>query len=174
MGLAETCRRVRIILSDVDGVLTDGGVLLGDDGQQFMNFHVRDGLGIRVWRELGGRFGLVTGRNLAAVRRRAETLSIDIVRQGTADKLPAVEEILAATGFDLSQTCFIGDDLPDLPAIRAVGLGIAVADAAEEVCAAADYSTSVPGGHGAVREAVELILKNAGRWDEAIRKFTGP
>jgi YrbI family 3-deoxy-D-manno-octulosonate 8-phosphate phosphatase len=174
MALAEKCRRVRLILSDVDGVLTDGGVILGDDGQQIVKFHIRDGLGIRVWRESGGRFGLVTGRNLAAVRMRAETLSVDVVRQGAGDKLPVVDEILTATGFDRGQACFIGDDLPDLPAVRAVGLGIAVADAAEEVRAAADYVTSVPGGHGAVREAVELILKNADRWEEAIREFTGP
>ena len=172
MSFTEKCRRIRMILSDVDGVLTDGGVILSDVGDRLVQFHIRDGLGIRIWQESGGQFGLVTGRDLSAVRFRAEKLSIDIVRQGVRDKLRVVDEILAEHQLQREEVCFLGDDLPDLPVIRAVGLGVAVADAAEEVRQGADYITSVPGGRGAVREAIELLMKNAGRWDEATSQFT--
>jgi 3-deoxy-D-manno-octulosonate 8-phosphate phosphatase (KDO 8-P phosphatase) len=172
MALTSICAKIELILSDVDGVMTDGGIQLFDDGRQMLTFHIRDGLAVRLWRESGKRFGIVSGRNLEAVRRRAANLGIDIVKQGVDEKLPMVKEIAAELNLSLEQICFIGDDLLDLPSIRAVGLGIAVADAAEEVRRAAQYTTSVPGGKAPVRELVELILKNTGRWDEAIRRYT--
>jgi 3-deoxy-D-manno-octulosonate 8-phosphate phosphatase (KDO 8-P phosphatase) len=153
--------------------MTDGGIRLLDDGRQMMVFHIRDGMGIRLWREAGKRFGIITGRDLEAVRRRAADLHLDIVRQGVDDKLPAVDDIAADLHISREQVCYIGDDLLDLASIRAVGLGVAVADAAEDVRQAAKYTTSVRGGQAAVREVIELVLKNTGRWEEAIRRYSG-
>jgi 3-deoxy-D-manno-octulosonate 8-phosphate phosphatase (KDO 8-P phosphatase) len=171
MSLADACAKIEVILSDVDGVMTDGGIRLLDDGRQMMVFHIRDGMGIRLWREAGKRFGIITGRELEAVRRRAADLHLDIVRQGIDYKLPAIDEIAAELKLTREQICYIGDDLLDLASISAVGLGIAVADAAEEVRHAAKYVTSVRGGQAAVREVVELILKNTGRWEAVIERY---
>jgi YrbI family 3-deoxy-D-manno-octulosonate 8-phosphate phosphatase len=174
MSFAETCRKIELILSDVDGVMTDGGIRLLDDGRQMIVFHIRDGMGVRLWREAGGRFGIVTGRELEAVRRRAEYLKLDVLRMGIDDKLPAVDAIAAEFGLDRAAICYIGDDLLDLRVVQSVGLGVAVADAADEVRRAAKYTTSVRGGAGAVRELVEVILKNTGRWDDVLRRYGGP
>jgi len=171
MSFTETCNKIELILSDVDGVLTDGGIRLLDHGGQIVVFHIRDGMGVRLWREAGKKFGIVTGRELAAVRRRAEDLKFDVVRMGIDDKLPAVDAIAAELGIGREAICFIGDDLLDLRVIQAVGLGVAVADAAEEVRQAAKYTTSVRGGDGAVRELIEVILKNTGRWEEVMRRY---
>jgi YrbI family 3-deoxy-D-manno-octulosonate 8-phosphate phosphatase len=172
MNLADRCQRIELILSDVDGVMTDGGIRMLDDGRQIITFHIRDGMGVRLWRETGKRFGIVTGRDLPAVRRRAEDLKFDVVRMGIDDKLPAVDAIATELGLTREQICYIGDDLLDLAAIAAVGLGVAVADAPEEVRRAAKYTTSVRGGDGAVRELVEVILKNTGRWDEVVQHYS--
>lgn len=171
MKLDERCQQVRLILSDIDGVQTDGGIVLDNHGIESKVFHIRDGLGVKLWQRAGYHFGLVTGRSSHVVQTRAAELGIQIVRQGVADKLPAVKQIVADLGLDLSAVCVLGDDLPDLPAIRAAGLGVAVADAVEEVRRAAHYTTSVGGGCGAVREAVEMILKNQRRWDDLIQKY---
>jgi len=173
MSLTAACAKIELILSDVDGVMTDGGIRLLDDGQQIVTFHIRDGMGLRLWREAGKRFGIVTGRDLQAVRRRAADLRIDVLRLGRDDKLPAIDEIAAEFKVGREAICYIGDDLLDLRAIRAVGLGVAVADAVEEVRRAARYVTSVPGGRAPVREVVELILKNTGRWEEAVDRYCG-
>jgi 3-deoxy-D-manno-octulosonate 8-phosphate phosphatase (KDO 8-P phosphatase) len=173
MSLVDRCAKIELILSDVDGVMTDGGIHLLDDGQQMMKFHIRDGMGVRLWREAGKRFGIVTGRNLESIRRRAADLWLDIVRLGIDDKLPAVDALAAEFGLQRDQVCYVGDDLLDLATIRAVGLGIAVADAVEDVRAAARYVTSVRGGEGAVREVIELILKNTGRWDDVLDRYGG-
>jgi YrbI family 3-deoxy-D-manno-octulosonate 8-phosphate phosphatase len=173
MSLTAACEKIELVLSDVDGVMTDGGIRIQDDGQQIMKFHIRDGMGVRLWREAGKRFGIVTGRNLESIRRRAADLWLDIVRLGVDDKLPAVDALATEFGLSREQVCYIGDDLLDLATIRAVGLGIAVADAAEEVRRAAKYVTSVPGGHAPVREVVELILKNTGRWSDVLNRYGG-
>ena len=173
MSLSTIFTNIELILSDVDGVMTDGGIQILDDGQQFVKFHIRDGMGVRLWREAGKRFGIVTGRNLESIRRRAADLWLDIVRLGVDDKLPAVDELAAELGVARDQVCYIGDDLLDLPTIRAVGFGVAVADAVEDVRRAAKYVTSVPGGRAPVREVVELILKNTGRWDEVLKRYGG-
>jgi YrbI family 3-deoxy-D-manno-octulosonate 8-phosphate phosphatase len=173
MSLADACQKIELILSDVDGVLTDGGIRIVDGGQQIIKFHIRDGMGARLWREAGKRFGIVTGRDLEAVRRRATEMRIDIARLGCDEKLSAIDEIAHELGLKREAICFIGDDLLDLRAIQAVGLGVAVADAVEEVRRAADYVTSVPGGGAPLREVVELIFKNTGRWDEAVRRYGG-
>jgi YrbI family 3-deoxy-D-manno-octulosonate 8-phosphate phosphatase len=173
MSLTAACEKIELILSDVDGVMTDGGIRLLDNGQQIVKFHIRDGMGVRLWREAGKRFGIVTGRNLEAVRRRAADLWLDIVRLGVDDKLPEVDALAAELGLSRAQVCYIGDDVLDLPTIRAVGLGVAVADAVEDVRHAAKYVTSVPGGDAPVREVIELILKNTGRWDDVLRRYGG-
>jgi YrbI family 3-deoxy-D-manno-octulosonate 8-phosphate phosphatase len=173
MSLTAVCAKIELILSDVDGVMTDGGIHVLDDGRQMVTFHIRDGMGVRLWRETGKRFGIVSGRNLEGIRRRASDLSLDIVHLGIDDKLPAVDAIAADLMLSREQVCYIGDDLLDLATIRAVGLGVAVADAAEDVRRAAKYTTSVPGGKAPVREVVELILKNTGRWEDAIQRYGG-
>jgi len=173
MNLAEQCASVRLVLTDVDGVLTDGRIIFDNQGVESKQFHVRDGHGIYLWQQTGGQFGIVTGRSSQVVKLRAGELNIGIVRQGVADKLSVVEAICEELQLELREVCYVGDDLPDVPAIRAVGLGVAVADAAEEACAAADYTASLRGGCGAIREVVELLLKNTNRWDAAVRKYTG-
>jgi 3-deoxy-D-manno-octulosonate 8-phosphate phosphatase (KDO 8-P phosphatase) len=172
MNLNQRCQPIELVLSDVDGVLTDGRVVFDDRGIETKGFHIRDGMGIRLWQEAGDRFGLVTLRSSDVVTRRAAELGIAIVRQGTVDKLAALHEILAELGLAPRQTCYLGDDLPDLPVIRAVGLGVAVADAAAEVRRAAHYVTAAEGGSGAVRQTIEMILKTQRRWEEVIRPYS--
>ncbi len=171
MKLAERCAAIRLLLTDVDGVLTDGGVWLDNQGVESKCFNIRDGLAVRLWQQAGGQSGIVTGRSSQIVKLRAAELDMEVVRQGVKEKLVEVQAIAAAHKLTPQQIAYIGDDLPDVPTIRYAGLGIAVADAPEEVRDAADYVTSVPGGGGAVREVVELLLKNTGRWDTVIRKF---
>jgi YrbI family 3-deoxy-D-manno-octulosonate 8-phosphate phosphatase len=173
MNIAAACSKIELILSDVDGVMTDGGIYIQDNGEQIIKFHIRDGMGVRLWREAGKRFGIVTGRKLEAVKKRAADLWMDIVQLGIDDKLPEVDRLAAEFKITREQICYIGDDLLDLATIRAVGLGVATADAAEDVRKAAKYTTSVPGGHGAAREVVELILKNTGRWNDVLNRYGG-
>ncbi len=171
MKLETRCQAVELILSDVDGVLTDGGVIFDNQGIEIKKFHIRDGLGIKLWQRAGYKFGIVTARNSHIVKVRAAELGIDIIRQGFEDKLPTIREIMSQLRISPDQVCFIGDDLTDLAAINLVGLGVAVADASAEVCAAADYVTRLGGGKGAVRETIELILKAKNRWVDLIRKY---
>ncbi|MCA9241680.1 MAG: HAD-IIIA family hydrolase [Planctomycetales bacterium] len=165
MSLAQTCQHIQLLLSDVDGVMTNGAVTYDSAGHESKTFNIRDGLGIRLWQHAGGRFGVVTGRDSPVTKRRCDELGIAILHQGAGDKLPIVKQIAESEGLSLDQVAYIGDDLPDLPVVRAVGLGVAVADAAEEVQAAAGYTTSLPGGRGAVRELIEVIMKNSDRWE---------
>lgn len=167
------CEPIRLILSDVDGVLTDGGVIFDNQGIETKRFFIRDGMGIKLWQQAGHRFGIVTGRSSHIVQLRAAELNIDLVRQGMSEKTSAVEEILRQLNLDWQQLCYIGDDLPDLPVIRRAGLGVAVADAAAEVRERADYVTTAVGGAGAVRELVEMILKEQRRWDDLIQRYLG-
>jgi 3-deoxy-D-manno-octulosonate 8-phosphate phosphatase (KDO 8-P phosphatase) len=171
MNLAQRCSAIRLLLMDVDGVLTDGGVILDNQGVESKCFNIRDGFGIRLWREAGGKAGIVTGRSSQVVKLRGGELDLDVVRQGVGDKLAEVKNIAATLKLRAEEIAYVGDDLPDLSSIRYAGLGVTVADAPEEVRAVADYVTSVGGGRGAVREMVELILKNTGRWESAIRKY---
>ncbi len=171
MKLAERCAAIRLLLTDVDGVLTDGGVILDNQGVESKCFNIRDGLAMRLWQQAGGQVGIITSRSSQIVKLRAAELDLQIVRQGVKDKLPDVKAIVTAANLRAEQVAYIGDDLPDVPVIRYAGLGVAVADAPEEVRDAADYVTSVPGGRGALRELVELLLKNTDRWDDVIRKY---
>jgi 3-deoxy-D-manno-octulosonate 8-phosphate phosphatase (KDO 8-P phosphatase) len=171
MKLPDLCRRVELILSDVDGVLTDGGIWYDNQGVELKAFHIRDGLGIKLWQRAGFSFGLLTARTSHIVKVRAQELGINLVRQGFENKLPAAQDILRELRIDAEQACYIGDDLTDLPVIRHVGLGVAVADAIAEVRSAAAYITKSPGGRGAVRELIELVLKSKGRWEDVIQRY---
>ena len=169
--LAARAARINLLLLDVDGVLTDGSVVYSDSGEELKRFHVRDGSGLKLWRAAGKRAAIVSGRASAAVERRAAELGIAPVLQGRDDKLQAFEEILAASGLTADRVCAIGDDLADLPILSRAGLAVAVADACPEVREVAHRTTITPGGHGAVREAVEWLLKLQGRWDELIAGY---
>jgi 3-deoxy-D-manno-octulosonate 8-phosphate phosphatase (KDO 8-P phosphatase) len=171
MTLDERCRAIRLILCDVDGVLTDGGIVLDNQGIEAKRFHVRDGMGIRLWRKAGYSFGLITHRSSHIVKTRAAELGIDILRQGIDDKLAAMQAILREARLTPQHVCYLGDDLPDMKVVCAAGLGVAVADACAELRQAAHYITSAPGGSGAVRETIELILKAQARWEDLIQAY---
>ncbi len=173
MNLTERALKIELLLSDVDGVLTDGGIVFDNQGIEIKRFHIRDGLGIRLWQRAGHRFGLLTARTSHVVQVRAAELGIDLVRQGFEDKLPVVIEMMREMRLAPQQVCYIGDDLPDLPVMRHVGLGVAVADAAAELRQAAHHTTATCGGAGAVRELIETLLKAQGRWDDLIAKYSG-
>ena len=163
--------RVQLLLLDVDGVLTDGGVTWNNQGIESKTFHIRDGLGLRAWQKAGGRTGIVTGRSSHVVQLRADELGIGIVRQGVDDKLAAAESLLAEYGLSWEQTAFVGVDLPDLPVVSRCGVGVAVADACPELIAAATIVTRLPGGRGAVREVIERMLKARGSWDAVVARY---
>ena len=171
MTIEQLGKPIELILSDVDGVLTDGGIYFDNQGIEIKRFHVRDGQGIKLWQRAGFRFGLLTARSSHLVKVRAAELNIDIVRQGYERKQEAVHELMAQLDLRPEQVCHIGDDLTDLPVIRWAGLGAAVQDAVAEVIQAADYVTEKPGGSGAVREVIESILKAKGRWDDLVRNY---
>jgi 3-deoxy-D-manno-octulosonate 8-phosphate phosphatase (KDO 8-P phosphatase) len=163
---------VQLLLLDCDGVLTDGGVTWSDDGVELKTFHIRDGLGIRGWQRAGGRTGIITGRSSRIVERRATELGIEFVRQGVADKLAVAGAIIEECGLSWEQTAFMGDDLPDLPVVARCGVGAAVADACEELRAAAAVVTRLPGGRGAVRELIERMLRARGGWESIVSGYT--
>jgi 3-deoxy-D-manno-octulosonate 8-phosphate phosphatase (KDO 8-P phosphatase) len=171
MDLDERCRPIRLILADVDGVLTDGRIVFDNQGIETKHFHVRDGMGIRLWQKAGYRLGLVTHRSSNIVKMRVAELGIEIIRQGVDDKLTAVRGILGELRLTPAHACYIGDDLPDLPVVRSVGLGVAVADACAELRQTAHYVTTLGGGSGAVRETIELILKAQARWEDLIQAY---
>ena len=152
-----------MILSDVDGVLTDGRLIFGPDGGEYKCFHARDGLGSRIWADKGNRFVFVTRRCTDVVRRRAEELGVDAF-QGVQDKCALLESICEKYSLRPDEIAYLGDDLVDYNIMQKVGLAVAPSDAVEEVRAIADYVTQVPGGWGVAREAIELILKARGEW----------
>ena len=171
MDLEQRCRSIELMLSDVDGVLTDGKIVLDNQGIESKRFYVRDGLAVKLWQKAGYRFGVLTQRSSQSLKVRATELGIDIIRQGIPDKLTALKQIATELGLSRNQVCYLGDDLPDLPVVRAVGLGVAVADACEELRGVAHYVTRSSGGAGALRETVELVLKAQGRWNDVIQTY---
>ncbi|HEX9279189.1 MAG TPA: HAD hydrolase family protein [Gemmatimonadales bacterium] len=168
-------RRLKLVGFDVDGVLTDNGVYLGvvgDHPVEFKRFHIQDGLGIRMLRSAGLVVVWLTGRESTATALRARELSVDeLIQDPTARKLPAFEALLARRGLAWDECAFVGDDLADLPVLTRVALPVAVANAVSEVKAAARLVTDVPGGHGAVREVAELILKARGEWHSLLTTY---
>ncbi|MGH8183280.1 MAG: KdsC family phosphatase [Rhodanobacteraceae bacterium] len=150
--------RIKLVAFDVDGTLTDGRLWMAEDGRELKAFHVHDGLGIKRLREHGIEVALISARISHAVELRAEQLGIDHVYQGKSDKLGCFEDILRASGLTAGQACYVGDDLPDLPPMRACGLAIAVANARPEVAREAAWQTRTAGGMGAAREVCDFIL----------------
>jgi len=159
---------IRLLVLDVDGVLTDGTIFIDDAGRQMRGFHIQDGLGITLWKAAGGRVAILTSKRSEAVMTRARMLGIDLVEQGEENKLPGFERILAAAGVSAEETAYVGDDLLDLAVMRRAGYAIAVANAVDEVKQRARHVTSRPGGQAAVREAVEHLLKTGGLWAKAL------
>lgn len=165
---------IRCLCLDVDGVLTDGRLFVDDAGHGARIFHVHDGLALDWFQRLGGVVVVCSGKRSVAAAARARELGIKHVIQGSQDKLADLRPLLAQLGLDLSQTAAIGDDLPDLPLLLHCGFPIAVANAVAEVQAAARLITRRPGGHGAVREAVEHLLRQSGRWSAVLAHYAAP
>jgi 3-deoxy-D-manno-octulosonate 8-phosphate phosphatase (KDO 8-P phosphatase) len=172
-ALEDRCARIELLVLDVDGVLTDGRIVYGDGGEEIKAFHVRDGSGLKFWLQCGKRAGIITGRTSPIVERRARELGLTAVVQGAEDKHAAYDGMLREQKLDAAAVCYIGDDLPDVPLLRRSGLAIAVADACLEAKAAAHHMTKAGGGQGAVREAIELILRRQGRWEAVLARYGG-
>jgi 3-deoxy-D-manno-octulosonate 8-phosphate phosphatase (KDO 8-P phosphatase) len=169
----EQAKKIKLLILDVDGVLTDGIIYISSGGSETKSFHVRDGYGMRRLMESGIQVALISGRKSGAVEHRARELGIGLVFQGVQDKTAVCRELLARTALRKSEIASVGDDLPDLPLFASSGVRVAVADAAGEVLEMADAITGRRGGHGAVREVCEWILKLQGKWPEAIGQGTG-
>lgn len=172
-AVAARARKIRVLLMDVDGVLTDGHVVLQSfpDGSAYEAkvFHSQDGAGLKLARDAGLRTGVITGRESAAVKRRATETGMEFVYQGYREKIEAYEAIVAAAGVTEQEIAYVGDDLPDLPVLRRVGLAIAVSNAVDEVRRAAHHTTQRSGGDAGVREVIEGILKAQGKWTEVAK-----
>lgn len=162
---------VKLVGFDVDGVLTDGRIIIHDDGGEAKNFNSRDGHGIKMMIRAGLEVVIITGRQSRVVELRAQELGISELHQKVLDKWPVFEGILKARGLSPAQAAFAGDDVVDLPIMRRVGLAMAPADACPEARAAAHFVSSAPGGNGAARDMVEFILKGQGLWDKALEKY---
>jgi 3-deoxy-D-manno-octulosonate 8-phosphate phosphatase (KDO 8-P phosphatase) len=162
---------IQLLAMDVDGVLTDGTIIINGDGSEGKLFNLLDGHGIRMWRKAGLKVAFLSGRFSEATKCRAKQLEIDYCVQDCFEKLPAIKKLLEQLGLSAERAAYIGDDLLDLPVIRYVGFGAAVANAVDEVKDMADYVTTRCGGDGAVREVIEYILKNSGRWQELMKKY---
>ncbi len=169
--LMDAAAKVRLLVLDVDGVMTDGSIILDDAGVQYKAFHVRDGHGIKMLIRAGVDVAIITGRKSDVVLKRAEELGIKHVYQRSFNKLESLDEIRGLVGVELSECAFMGDDLVDLPVMRRVGLPVAVADAEDDVTKRAMLVTRRAGGRGAVREVTDLILKAKGLWDEATKAY---
>ena len=170
-SIEQRASQIKLLLMDCDGVLTDGRIWILETGEDQKAFNTRDGLGLELLHRAGLQSGIISGRRSSAVERRAKELKIAFLLQGCENKIAAFDEIIAAAGVKNSEVAFIGDDLNDIPLLRRSGLAVAVADAAEETKRAAHVITRTPGGSGAVREAVELILKAQNRWNEVIERY---
>jgi len=173
-ALKKRAARIKVLLMDVDGTMTEGSVTLlsQPDGSalEVKTFDAHDGQGLMLAHQAGVRTGCITGRESAALARRAREMQMDFVYMKQPTKMPALDEILRKAGVPASAVAYLGDDLPDLPVMRRVGLAIAVQDAVPEVKKVAHVTTPSRGGHGAVRDAVELILKSKGLWAEMVSK----
>jgi 3-deoxy-D-manno-octulosonate 8-phosphate phosphatase (KDO 8-P phosphatase) len=173
MALEDRARRVRLVLFDVDGVLTDGVVVMHADGSESKGFHIKDGAAI-VWAQRAGvQVGLLSARSSGATTHRAAQLAVRIVQQGVTSKASAFDTILKSSGLTEDAVCYMGDDLLDLPVLERVGLSAAPADAAREVRQRVHWVSEASGGRGAARELIELVLRAQGRWDEIVGGLSG-
>lgn len=167
----ERLKDIRLLLLDVDGVLTDGGIIYDGNGLETKVFNVRDGHGIKMLQRCGIKVGIITGRTSVVVDIRAKELGIDLLYQGALKKLAVYDEIRHRTGLSDSQIAYIGDDIIDVPVMRRVAFAAAPSDGLAETRKVAHYVTSCSGGRGAVREVCDLIIKGRGLWDEVERRY---
>lgn len=163
--------QIKLVVFDVDGVLTDGSLFIGDDGQEYKAFHSRDGFGMKLLKNSGVEIGIITARTSEVVKHRMENLNIEHVFQGQLEKLPAFEELVAKLGLSLEQTAYVGDDVVDLPVLRRAGLAIAVQDAHPLAKQHAHWQTPHGGGRGAARDVCELIMEAQNTLDAQLRKY---
>ncbi len=162
---------IKLLVMDVDGVLTDSSIIINPDGSESKIFSSLDGHGIRMWQRAGLKVAFLSGRESEPTRRRAQQLDVEHCIQDCHNKLPALEEHAEQLGLTPDAIAFIGDDLTDLPPIRYAGFGVAVANAVDEVKQHADYVTTRSRGRGAVREVIEYILKNTGKWQQLMERY---
>ena len=163
--------QIKLVVFDVDGVLTDGSLFIGDDGQEYKAFHSRDGLGMKLLRKSGVEVGIITARTSEVVKHRMESLDIEYVYQGRLEKLPALKELLTKLGLSFEQTAYVGDDVVDLPVMRQVGLAIAVQDAHPLAKQHAHWQTPHGGGRGAARDVCDLIMEAQNTLDTQLKPF---
>jgi 3-deoxy-D-manno-octulosonate 8-phosphate phosphatase (KDO 8-P phosphatase) len=169
--LAGRIGRIKLLICDVDGVLTDGGIIIDSNGVETKRFDVKDGHGLKLLQRAGIHVALLTGRESQVVSYRAEELGITEVIQGAKDKRKAYDVLKERTGFQDENIAYVGDDVVDIPVLRQVGVAIAVRDAVDEVKASAHYVTSCSGGKGAIREIVQLILKTQNLWERVLERY---
>jgi len=163
--------KIKLLLLDVDGVMTDGRIIYGSDGSETKAFDVKDGHGLKLLQRAGIRVGIITGRQSEIVSRRAAELGIELVYQGAKDKSLPFNEIMQKLNLSPVEIAYVGDDIVDLPVMRKVGFAATVADAADDVKPFADMITKRPGGRGAVREICDFLLKESGRWPAVTRHY---
>jgi 3-deoxy-D-manno-octulosonate 8-phosphate phosphatase (KDO 8-P phosphatase) len=169
--ITQRAANIKLAVFDVDGVLTDGTLFFGDDGQEYKGFSIKDGHGMRMLQHYGVAIAIITGRDSMVVARRMAELGIEHVLQGHREKLPAFEQLLGRLGTAAMETAYVGDDVVDIPILRRAGLAVAVQDAHPLVKRYAHWTTSSQGGRGAVREVCELILQAQGRLEQALAHY---
>lgn len=172
MKIDQRMQAIRLILSDVDGVMTDGGITYDNQGIELKTFHVRDGMGVKLWQQSGHQFGVITARSSHIVKLRMDELGVNFIRQGSEKKLDIARQIVEESELSFEQVCYIGDDLTDAPLLKEVGLSVSVADGAADVRSMVHMVTQAGGGKGAIRELVELILKKQNRWSEILQSWS--
>ena len=169
--VVERAKRVEALVLDVDGVLTDGRVIYDEFGDELKCFDIQDGTGLVLWHRVGLASAIITGRKTKLVQRRAKDLHVGFVAQKALNKLPVYEKLIRKRRLSHEQVCAIGDDLIDLPLLRRVGFAVAVSNAVDEVKQASHYVTTRPGGRGAVREVIDIILKCKELWNNAVEIY---
>lgn len=169
--MAADLSKIKLLLLDVDGVMTDGRIIYDNDGGETKAFDVKDGHGLKLLQRAGIQVGIITGRESAIVARRAAELGIELLYQGAKDKRLPFAEILEKLSLDPSEIAYVGDDVVDLPVMRQVGFSATVADAVDDIKPYVDMVTSRPGGRGAVREVCDFLLKEAGLWNSVTDRY---
>ncbi|MDD2832784.1 MAG: 3-deoxy-manno-octulosonate-8-phosphatase KdsC [Methylotenera sp.] len=170
-ALNQRFKNIKLLILDVDGVMTDGGLTIGDDGQEYKTFHAHDGLGMKLLKASGVSMAIITGRTSNVVKKRAESTGVAHFYQGAEDKLAAFQDLMQASGLTPSQCAFMGDDVVDLPPMLHCGLAIAVPDSPALLLEHAHYVTKKAGGRGAVREVCELIMQAQNTWEAQMAQF---
>ncbi len=169
--ITEKLKKIKIIILDVDGVMTDGKIIYGSNGDDVKEFDVRDGHGIKLAVRAGLDVAIITGRTSQIIARRAKELGIERVYEKALNKVEAFNDILKKGDYTAEETAYIGDDLPDIPVMRRAGFSVAVNDAVEEVAEIADYIAENAGGCGAIREILDIILKTQGKWESVMERY---